>query len=410
MRMVVVFPLPLGPIKPKTLPSGTVRERSSTAVTSPKVLVTSEISTAGIGVRGVLLQSGIRRRLVHPGGNPGVWNRLMGSVRGAAHNPGPKFRQTAPEIRVSAQPRAGLGTLRSVPGATIVFWARLRPAHPGASLRIKKAVITAAGQSQRALPLQTLIDRDGQEKPVLSILIEQALAANVEEICVVVWPGDEAGYAAAAGRHAPSVRFVPQPEPKGYADAILCAREFTGAQPFLHMVGDHLYVSAGPEPSAHRLVALAEAAECSVSGVQSTRESLLPRFGTVAGRRVEGRSDLYRIDTVIEKPTPTEAEHRLMVPGIRAGYYLCFFGMHVLTPTVMDFLAPRVSLSAALAELARREQYLALERANRRYDIGVRYGLLTAQLALALSGRDRDEVLSQLVELLAMREMPAIGR
>src|ERR1019366_6845230 len=337
----------------------------------PKVLVTSEISTAGIGVRGVLLQSGIRRRLVHPGGNPGVWNQLMGSVRGAAHNPGPKFRQTAPAIRVSAQPRAGLGTLRSVPGATIVFWARLRPAHPGASLRIKKAVITAAGQSQRALPLQTLIDRDGQEKPVLSILIEQALAANVEEICVVVWPGDEAGYAAAAGRHAPSVRFVPQ-----------------------------------PEPSAHRLVALAEAAECSVSGVQSTRESLLPRFGTVAGRRVEGRSDLYRIDTVIEKPTPTEAEQRLMVPGIRAGYYLCFFGIHVLTPAVMELLekgAP--TLSAALGELARHEQYLALEDEGRRYDLGARYGLLVAQLALALNGQDRAQVLSQMLELLADREL-----
>src|ERR1035438_2693421 len=63
MRMVVVLPLPLGPMKPKTLPSGTVRERSSTAVTSPKVLVTSEISTAGISVRGAWLQSGIRRRL-----------------------------------------------------------------------------------------------------------------------------------------------------------------------------------------------------------------------------------------------------------------------------------------------------------------------------------------------------------
>ena len=187
-------------------------------------------------------------------------------------------------------------------------------------MRIKKAVITAAGQSQRALPLQTLIDRDGQEKAVLCILIEQALAANVEEICVVVWPGDEARYADAAGRHASAVHFVPQPEPKGYGNAILCARDFTGADPFLHMVGDHLYVSAGTEPSTHRLVALAEAAECSVSGVQPTRESLLPRFGTVAGRRVPGRSDLYRIETVIEKPTPTEAEQRLMVPGIRAGY------------------------------------------------------------------------------------------
>ena len=51
-----------------------------------------------------------------------------------------------------------------------------------------------------------------------------------------------------------------------------------------------------------------------------------------------GRSGLYRVETVIEKPTPTEAEQRLMVPGLRAGYYLCFFGIHVLTPTVMDIL------------------------------------------------------------------------
>ncbi len=208
-------------------------------------------------------------------------------------------------------------------------------------MRIRKAVITAAGQSQRALPLQTLIDRDGQEKPVICILIEQALAAGVEEICVVVWPGDEGRYAQAAGRHAASVRFIAQPAPTGYGQAILCAREFTGWDPFLHMVGDHLYVTTGARLSAQRLVELAAAEECAVSGVQATRESLLPRFGTVAGRRVSGRSDLYRVETVIEKPTPTEAEQRLMVPGIRAGYYLCFFGIHVLTPAVMELLGER---------------------------------------------------------------------
>jgi UTP--glucose-1-phosphate uridylyltransferase len=275
-------------------------------------------------------------------------------------------------------------------------------------LRIRKAVITAAGPTQRALPLQTLIDRDGMEKPVLSILIEQALTAGVEEVCVVVWPGDESRYAQAAGRHARAIHFVAQAEPNGYADAVLCARSFTGADPFLHMVGDHLYVSASATPSAQRMVELATAEECSVSGVQPTRESLLPRFGAVAGRRVAGRSDLYRLDTVIEKPTPTEAEQRLMMPGIRAGFYLCFFGIHVLTPTVMEILfkgAP--TLSAALGELARQEQYLALEDEGRRYDLGVRYGLLVAQLALALNGQDRAQVLAQMVELLADRELRA---
>ena len=62
-----------------------------------------------------------------------------------------------------------------------------------------------------------------------------------------------------------------------------------------------------------------------------------------------------------------------------------------------------VHLSATLAKLARKERYLAAELTGRRYDIGAHYGLLTAQLALALSGKDRDEVLTGLVELLAQR-------
>ena len=60
---------------------------------------------------------------------------------------------------------------------------------------------------------------------------------------------------------------------------------------------------------------------------------------------------------------------------------------------------------AALAKLAGRERYLACELHGHRYDIGVKYGLLTAQLALALAGQDRDEVLGGLVELLARREL-----
>ncbi len=71
----------------------------------------------------------------------------------------------------------------------------------------------------------------------------------------------------------------------------------------------------------------------------------------------------------------------------------------------MSLLARHNSLSAALAELARQEQYLAWEDDGRRYDLGARYGLLVAQLALAFQGQDRSLVLSQLVELLADREL-----
>jgi UTP--glucose-1-phosphate uridylyltransferase len=154
--------------------------------------------------------------------------------------------------------------------------------------------------------------------------------------------------------------------------------------------------------------------------VQPTRESLLPYYGTVGGQRVAGKPDLYQVETVIEKPTPTQAEQHLIVPGQRAGTYLCFFGMHVLTPTIFEILAEQIAaaqaqrttphsvnltLAAALAELAGREQYLALEHHDSRYDVGVKYGLLTAQLALALNGQDRNEVLTKLLELLAQREL-----
>lgn len=280
-------------------------------------------------------------------------------------------------------------------------------------MKIRKAVITAAGKDQRSLPLQTLIDRDGEQKPILNILVEQALSAAIEEVGVVVWPGDEERYAQAAGKHAGHIRFILQPQPLGYGHALWCARDFTGAAPFLHLVGDHLWVSGDENPFARRMVALAESEDCAVSAVQPTRESLLPLYGTVGGRRLPGRAGLYRIETVIEKPTPTEAEQRLMVSGMRAGYFLCFFGLHVLTPAVMEILGRALDagmqpqLSAALDELARREQYLAMEATGHRYNIGARYGLLTAQMALALSGRDRDKVLSDLLELLAVREIGA---
>ena len=279
-------------------------------------------------------------------------------------------------------------------------------------MKITKAVITAASPSQRSLPLQTLVDRDGIQKSVLRIVVEEAQRSGIDDICVVVSPGDEGLYGEAAGDVLARLTFVPQAEPLGYGDAILRARSFVGDEPFLHLVGDHLWVSATREGCAQQLVAVAEREACVVSAVQASRETLLPYYGTVGGRRLAGRQDLYLVEDVMEKPTPTEAEQHLLVPGLRAGHYLCFFGIHVLTPAVFVVLGElialdgrAVNLSQALARLARRERYLALERPWFRYDVGVQYGLLTAQLALALSGRDRDLVLSQLLELLAHREM-----
>jgi UTP--glucose-1-phosphate uridylyltransferase len=277
-------------------------------------------------------------------------------------------------------------------------------------VKIRKAVVTAADPSQRTLPLQTVVDRDGVVKAALRVIVEEAISAGTEEVAVVLCPGDEAAYAAAAGPVADHLRFIAQDAPRGYGHAVACARSFIGDDPFLLLVGDHLYVSRSPKSCACQLVELAEEQRCAVSAVQATHESNLPWFGTVGGQLVANRPGLYEISTVLEKPSPTEAEQHLMVPGLRMGNYLCFFGMHVLTREVMDLLDEdlaaagsdgRVMLSPALARLAGRERYLACELAGRRYDIGALHGLLHAQLALALSSPEREAILKLLVEVLA---------
>lgn len=277
-------------------------------------------------------------------------------------------------------------------------------------MKIRKAVITAAGRNQRGLPMQALVDRDGQYKTALQIVIEEAVAAGIEEICVVICPGDQERYAQGAGKEASRLTFVEQKEPRGYGHALWCARAFTGPESFLHLISDHLYLSGTKLRCAEQLVQTAQQENCAVSAVQATRESKLPFYGVIGGQLVPQRGNLYEVERVIEKPTPTQAEQLLVVPGLRAGNYLSLFGLHVLTPAVMELLDGMVTsgkdgiqLSDALQELAGRERYLAMELNGRRFDIGVKYGLLMAQLAFSLDGGDRDEVLTQIVELLAER-------
>lgn len=276
-------------------------------------------------------------------------------------------------------------------------------------MNVRHALITAANPRQRTLPLQTLIDRDGTPRAALEIVLREAAGAGIEEFCVVICPGDEAAYAGACGELRSRVRFAVQPEPRGYGDAILQGRALVGDQPFLHLVGDHLHLSDAARSCARQLLDVAAAEKAPVSAVQPTRESQLTSFGAIGGKLVGGDMPLYQVEAVLEKPTPTVAEQELLVPGMRAGFYLCFFGLHVLDAEIFALLeeqraaAPSAALglSAALHTLAARRRYLALNIAGRRYDIGADYGLLNAQLALSLGGRDRDLVLTQIVELLA---------
>jgi UTP--glucose-1-phosphate uridylyltransferase len=185
------------------------------------------------------------------------------------------------------------------------------------------------------------------------------------------------------------------------------------------MIGDHVYVSNLAHGCAQQVVETAAQHDCSVSGVQATRENLLPYFGVIGGQRLRGSEQLYSIERVTEKPTPTLAEQTLLVPGLRAGHYLGLFGIHVLSASVMALLEKQIAsatdtasiqLSPVLNELAQHERYLALEVSGKRYPLDSKYGLLRAQLALGMDGEDREEVLAMLCELLAQRESGLGGR
>src|SRR5436305_7547536 len=80
----------------------------------------------------------------------------------------------------------------------------------------KRADITAAGRNQHTLPLQTLVDRDGIQKSALRIIVEEALSGGVEDICLVICPGDQGAYRTAIGDFPGKLTFVEQKEPLGY--------------------------------------------------------------------------------------------------------------------------------------------------------------------------------------------------
>ena len=279
-------------------------------------------------------------------------------------------------------------------------------------MKIRKAVITAAGDHHARLPLQTLVDRRGEIRTALRLMLDEVVDSGIDEVAIIVRPGQQDSYLTAAGPHASRLFFFEQSNPRGYGDAILRACDFVGDESFLHLVSDHLYLSRTDRLCAQQLIETATKHECSVSAIQPTRENEVAFFGTVGGTPLAQSDNLYEVSTVIEKPTPTVAEQRLIVAGQRAGYYLCMFGMHVLTPTVLTLLqkslntAPagqNIDLSTSLNQLAQTERYLALEIDGTRYNISFKYGLLLAQLAFSLSGDDRDLILTELVNLLAAK-------
>lgn len=273
-----------------------------------------------------------------------------------------------------------------------------------------KAVVTAANPAEKHLPLQTITNSLGESKPMLENALDDLDDSGIESVAVIITPGSRDEYEVAAGPHTDKISFIEQDAPRGYGHAIWCAREFVGDDTFVHLVGDHLFLSHAAAPCVRQLLDLSAGHDASMSAVQATDESKLHLYGTIGASRHPADTSLYEVHTIVEKPTPTLAEQELIIPGLRHGTYLCFFGIHVFKPSVMQLLDRQVAalgegetlgLTPALAEIARSEKYLAAELSGTRFNLGERHGLLRAQIALALAGPHRDDILTSLIELLA---------
>jgi UTP--glucose-1-phosphate uridylyltransferase len=312
-------------------------------------------------------------------------------------------------------------------------------------MRVRKAVITAAGRGTRMFPATTtiqkemlpLMDRDGITKPAIQLIIEEALDSGIEEVCLVVnrhnrgqieahfrplpleemrvFKGKDWALLQSARIHqiASRLTLVEQPSPEGYGHAVWCAKEFVGGEPFLLMLGDHIYTSGTDRRCARQILDVFEKYEASVSAVQQTPSDLLHLFGTVRGKLIQENPRVYDIDHIYEKPPVEYAEQNLRVEGLLWGMYLCFFGMHAFTPTIFDSLQfaidndlrekGEIQLTSAQERLRESGQrYLAFEAVGERYDIGIPFGYAQTQAALAVNSVYREQMLAELVRMLAV--------
>jgi UTP--glucose-1-phosphate uridylyltransferase len=313
--------------------------------------------------------------------------------------------------------------------------------------KVRKAVITAAGRGTRQYPASSavqkemfpLVDRDGLTKPVIQIIGEEAIDSGIEEVCIITQGGEEAQYReyfrrldddmvkafrgkdwaileseklAAFGER---LHFAEQHTPEGFGHAVYQAKRFVGDEPFLLMLGDHVYVSHVKDRCARQLVRVYEQYMLdALTGVQPTVERLLHLFGVVKGQAVDANQGIYKAELIVEKPAVDFARERLVTPGLPAGNYLAHFGMWIFSPGIFDSLEylitnnlrekGEIQLTAAQEHFRQHtDKYWVSVTHGQRYDTGIPYGLMETQLALALNGVHRPEICEAIARILAMQ-------
>lgn len=274
-------------------------------------------------------------------------------------------------------------------------------------MRVRKAVIPAAGFGTRMLPATKAQPKEMLpivDTPVIQHVVAEAIASGIEDILIVTGRGkesiedhfDRAPELEAALAEKPAlfqavrtiagmadIHFIRQKSPMGLGHAVLAARRHVGDEPFAVLLPDELF--GGSEPCLHQLIRQAEASLASTVAVRNVPLQHVSRYGIVESSGLgEG---LHRVTSLVEKPEPEAAPSTLAVVG-----------RYVLQPGVFDILAGlkpgrggEIQLTDALRVLATTDSVLAYEVIGRRYDVGEKLGYLQATVEFALEREDLSE-------------------
>jgi UTP-glucose-1-phosphate uridylyltransferase/mevalonate kinase len=277
--------------------------------------------------------------------------------------------------------------------------------------KVRKALIPAAGFGTRLFPatkatkkeLFPIIDRDGIAKPAILLIVEEALDAGIEEVIIIVQetdledfrafftkqisienynklPRNFQDYARRILEIGRRVTFVTQTTQEGFGHAVYCAREAIGDEPFLLMLGDHIYRSTSDTSCARQLTEAYQQHGSSLLGLRRTPEAQIGNFGTVTGVWIEG-DRVLNISEFAEKPTIDYARTNLRVSGLPEEEYLTVFGQYIIKPQLFEYLEEHIKnnvrergefqLTSALDRLRQEDGFLGLLLDGKRYDIGL---------------------------------------
>lgn len=269
-------------------------------------------------------------------------------------------------------------------------------------MKVRKAVIPAAGLGTRMLPATKTVPKEMLpmvDKPVIQYIIEEAVAAGIEDILIVTnraksamddyfdyYPElEDRLNAAGKDRELAEVRraadlanifYVRQKETRGLGHAIWRAKRFVGDEPFAVLLGDDIMRSK--TPVIGQLIQAAEKYDCSAVGVQEVATSAISKYSSVKVSPLEDR--VYAVSDMNEKPSREQILSNFAI-----------LGRYVLTPDIFDILETtppgfggEIQLTDGLRTISHQGRMVAVDFEGRRYDTGNLNGFLEATIDFAL--------------------------